>query len=471
MKGRRFLLLVFLAVLMRPEWTWAAGPPSIVLILTDDLRFDALGCLDNRFVRTPNIDRLAARGTIFVNSFCTTAICPISRASILTGQYERRHKVADFKTPLTKQQFARTFPALLRRHGYRTGFIGKWGLGDPLPAAEYDFFRGFSGQGSYFPPGKFGVPGEHLTAKQAAQAVEFLDGCSNGSPFLLQVSTKAPHVQDENKVRPFPPDPKHEPLFADVTIPKPATATEADFRALPAFLQNSEARARWKIRFSNDALYQRSVKDYYRLIAGIDDLVGTVWQKLEEKGLAPNTVIIFTSDNGFYLGDRGLAGKWFMHEESFRVPLFISDLRRPAAVASNRGASNLGTSHQGNAHRDELVLNIDLAPTILDFAHVDAPPEMQGASLVPLCEGKSVPWRDRFLYEHRICIPTIPSSEGVRTTRWKYVRYTTLQPVYEELFDLESDPLERHNLAADGAHDRELAELRAEWARLAKSLQ
>jgi arylsulfatase A-like enzyme len=434
----------------------AEKPPNIVLILADDLRYDALGCTGNRILPTPNIDRLAARGTVFTNSFCTTAICPVSRASIITGQYERRHKIADFNTPLSKKALDHTFPFLLRGHGYRTGFVGKWGLGDPLPADQYDFFRGFSGQGSYFPPGKFGVPGEHLTAKQAVQAVEFLDGCSERQPFLLQISTKAPHAQDDNIKRPFPPDPKAESLFEQVTIPKPPTAREADFQLLPPFLQTSEARARWTTRFSNDELYQRTVKDYYRLIVGVDELVGTVMEKLEDKHLAENTVLLFTSDNGFYLGDRGLAGKWFMHEESMRVPLVISDLRQHSSAP---------------AHRSELVLNIDLAPTILDLAHVAAPPEMQGRSLVRLMEGEPIPWRSEFFYEHRFRHPKIPMSEGIRTKRWKYVRYTSVKPVYEELFDLENDPLERHNLVNDAQAKHELDTLRDEWRHSAKALE
>lgn len=453
----RIFVALAAAVVFCQRWAAADSPPNVVLILTDDLRFDALGCTGNKWIHTPNIDRLAARGTIFTNSFCTTAICPVSRASILTGQYERRHKIADFATPLSKQQLSHTFPVLLRRHGYRTGFIGKWGLGDPLPADQYDFFRGFSGQGNYFPKGKAGVPGEHLTGKQAAQAVEFLQGCSAGSPFLLQISTKAPHVEDDNQKRPFPPDPKHASLFLNVTIPKPLTATEADFRALPKVLQTSEARARWQTRFSNEERYQRTVKDYYRLIVGVDELVGTVLRELEQRNLASNTVVLFTSDNGFYLGDRGLAGKWFMHEESIRVPLIISDLRSPAPPSA--------------ARRPELVLNIDLAPTILDLARIAAPPGMQGRSLVPLVEGKTVEWRDQFFYEHRFRHPKIPMSEGIRTTRWKYARYSSKGAVIEELFDLEHDPLERRNLAADPASKSELDALRKEWRGLAHTLQ
>jgi arylsulfatase A-like enzyme len=436
------------------------GLPNVILILADDLRFDALGCMGNTMVVTPHIDALAARGAIFSNSFCTTSICPISRASILTGQYERRHKIADFNTPLSKRQFDRTFPALLRRHGYRIGFIGKWGLGDPLPEHEYDFFRGFSGQGSYFPPDKFGFPGEHLTAKQAVEAVQFLQGGRPDVPFLLQISLKAPHVQDDNQSRPFPPDPKFESLFRGVTITKPPTANEADFRALPEFLRTSEARSRWQTRFSTEALYQSTVKDYYRLISGIDELVGAVTSTLRQIRAARNTVILFTSDNGFYLGDRGLAGKWFMHEESIRVPLIICDLRRPpSGNVRRRGVPEFRIA--------EMALNIDLAPTILDFAHVDVPEEMQGKSLVPLLERKQVPWRDRFLYEHPFRHPKIPTTEGVRTTRWKYMRYTSVDPPVEQLFDLQKDPLEEHDLAHDPAAAKTLDEMRSEWHRLA----
>jgi arylsulfatase A-like enzyme len=447
-----FAVVVAAAAPLRNPCPAAEARPNVILILADDLRFDALGFMGKTFLNTPNIDRLARRGTIFTNAFCTTAICPISRASILTGQYERRHKIADFTTPLTSRQFAATFPAQLREHGYRTGFIGKWGLGDPLPRDRYDDFRGFSGQGRYFPPGKDAVGGEHLTAKQAVDAIKFLDSCSSGQPFSLQISTKAPHVQDDKKTRPFPPDPKYQREFEGITISKPKTATDDDYRALPDFLRNSEARVRWETRFSTPERYQNNVKDYYRLIRGIDDLVGAVMAKLEQKHLDSNTVVIFTSDHGFYLGDRGLAGKWFMHEESIRVPMVICDLRRPPASEPRE--------------RSELVLNIDLAPTILDLAGIARPSVMQGASLVPLLEGKNVPWRDRFFYEHRFKHPRIPMSEGVRTKRWKYVRYTSVNPIREQLFDLQTDPDEQHDRTGDPAFADQLAAMRSEWERL-----
>jgi len=432
-----------------------AGParPNIIFVLTDDQRWDALGCMGNPAIHTPNIDALAERGTLFTNMFCTTSICATSRATFLTGQWERRHGIDDFRTPLSSEQFANSFPGLLRKNGYRTGMVGKWGLGGPLPNNDYDDFNGFSGQGRYFPKGQLNEPGTHLTHRIGDQAVEFLDSCRADEPFLLQLYTKASHCQDGDPW-PFQPDPRYRALFADTTIPLPSTATEEHFAALPEFLQTSEARKRWTIRFADAKMFQKSVKDYYRLIAGIDDIVGRLVKKLEQKKLADNTVIIFTSDNGFYLGERGLAGKWFMHEESIRLPLVICDFRLAEKSHPSRVA--------------KIVLNADIAPTILDLAGVPIPSTVQGQSMVPHLNGKRVTWRDDFLYEHRFTHSRIPKTEGVRTKSWTYTRYTSIDPVYEELFDLEADPHEESNLAGDPAHAAQLERLRDRWQELAK---
>jgi len=430
--------------------------PNIIFMLTDDQRFDALGCMGNDIIRTPHIDRLAAEGTLFTSMFCTTSICATSRATFLTGQWERRHGIDGFRQPLSREQWRNSFPALLQKHGYRTAMIGKWGLGGKLPADDYDYFKGYSGQGRYYPKGKSKQPGEHLTHKLGEQVLEFLETCKSGEPFLLQVYTKAAHCQDGDPW-PFQSDPRYDRLFTEQTIPLPPTATEKHFKSLPHFLQNSEARKRWQIRFANPELYQKSVKDYYRLIAGIDDVVGNIVAKLREKNLAENTVIIFTSDNGFYLGDRGLAGKWFMHEESIRLPLIIYDPRFP----KQRPGKNIS----------EMVLNVDIAPTIAELAGVDIPSAMQGRSLVPLMQGKKVEWRNEFLYEHRFTHARIPKNEGVRTRRWKYTRYTSIEPVYEELYDLKTDPLEEHNLAEDKKYAKQFRKMRSLWQKLSKKLQ
>ena len=196
-------------------------------------------------------------------------------------------------------------------------------------------------------------------------------------------------------------------------------------------------------------MYQKSVKDYYRLVTGVDDVIGRMVSLLKKKELFGNTVIIFTSDNGFYLGEHGLAGKWFMHEESIRLPLVICDPRLP---------------RKGTGHRvSEPALNIDIAPTILELAGLSAPAAVQGRSLVPLLQRRQVAWRPEFFYEHPFRHPRIPMTEGVRGLRWKYVRYTSLDPVVEELYDLETDPREEKNLAKDRQFAGRLAEQRGKW--------
>lgn len=420
----------------------AAEKPNIILLLSDDQRWDTLGVMGNPVIQTPHLDKLARDGVLFVNSFCTTSICAISRASLLTGQYARRHGIWDFATPLSEEAWKKTFPMLLKAHGYRIGFIGKWGVGNKLPVDEYDYWDGFPGQGRYYEKGN----PEHLTYRQGKSILRFLEGVRPGEPFCLQVSFKAAHCQDGDPWQ-FQYDLRHKDWYAQSTIPVPPTATEEHFLRLPPFLQNSEARVRWQIRFANPEMYQNTVKDYYRLITEMDEVIGQMCQKLQELGLADNTIIIFTSDNGFYLGDHGLAGKWFMHEPSIRVPLIIYD-PRPGRIQRGR-------------REERMVLNIDVAPTILELAGIAVLPEMQGKSLLPLCAAEEVPWRREFLYEHLFQHPRIPKSEGVRGERYKYTRYLLGEgKVYEVLTDLAQDPWEEHNLAQQGDYRAVLDVLR-----------
>lgn len=405
--------------------------PNIIFLLSDDQRWDSLGCMGNRIVRTPNIDAIGRRGVIFTQNFVTTAICVSSRASIFTGLYTRCHGFWEFRQSFATESWARTYPMLLRGAGYRTGFIGKFGIdGGKAPVDQFDYWRGFQGQGRYFPKndGK-----THLTAIMGEQMLEFLRGCQSGQPFCLSVSFKAPHVQDEDPLQ-FLPDPQDLGLYADVHIPQPKTADPRYIQQLPLAVQRSEGRRRWAVRFATPALYQESVKNYYRLISGVDREVGRLQEELTRLGMADNTVILYSSDNGFYLGEHGLAGKWLMHEESIRTPLLIYDPRLPKDAGGRRV--------------EQMTLNIDLAPTILDLAGVTVPASMQGRSLLPLVRGENVRWREEFFYEHDLLGNRwIPPTEGVRTRRWKYTLYTKEVPAFEELYDLEKDPLEEHNLA------------------------
>ena len=459
---RRFVLAGFTLILTAEAAATllAAEPaavrrPNVIFLLVDDLRWDALGCTGNKVVHSPNIDALAADGVRFTNMFCTTSICATSRATFLTGQWARRHGIHSFGRPLSDKQFAETFPATVRKIGYRTAFVGKWGLGK-MPKHEYDYFDGFTGQGRYFERSDKDLK-NHMPARMETKTLKFLESCDPDRPFCLQVSFKATHCQDGDPW-PFQPDQRYNKLYNDVTIVPARTATEEHFRRLPGFLQTSESRVRWKIRFANPKMFQKSVKDYYRLVSGVDRVVGSIRALLRRKGLADNTVIIFTGDHGFFLGEHGLAGKWFMHEESIRIPLVIYDPRLPE---SQRGKTV-----------DRIVLSTDIAPTIVELAGRRAPDAMQGASLRPLLAGEAVKsWRREFFYEHLFRHRRIPQTEGVRTDKWKYVRYVDQRPVYEELFDVRSDPGDERNLAGDRKHATTLADMRARWRRLREAMK
>jgi arylsulfatase A-like enzyme len=413
--------------------------PNLIVLVTDDQRADSLGSMGNPVVSSPALDALAADGAVFDAAFVTTAVCPTSRASILTGLYGRRHGVLDFSTPLPPELLAASYPLVLWGAGYRTGFLGKWGLGGELPRELFDVFWGFSGSGRYFVEDQ----GErrHLTAVLARRAVAFLEEQPRERPFCLSVSFKAPHGPGEY-------DPAFAALYRDQPIELPASATPESQRALPEFLRRSMSGReglRWVER--PDALRDR-VRGYYRLLAGVDAAVEQLRAALERLGLAEDTVLVFTSDNGMLFGEHGLMGKWLMYEESIRVPLLVRDPRLPAERRRRRVR--------------EMALNVDLAPTLLELAGLPALPGLHGRSLVPLLRGEARDWREAWLYEHpehESRLGYLPALEGVRTPEWKYVRYLAPASDAASLFDLRRDPREERDLAASPEHRAILDEL------------
>ena len=440
--------------LMSPSRAAAAVPtssrPNLLVVVTDDQRFDSLGCTGNRHIQTPEIDRLARDGVRFQNAFVTTPICCASRASLLTGQYARRHGIEDFVRDLTPARWAETYPALLRQAGYRVGFVGKFGVGDAASiarrASDFDFWRGRPGQAGVLFIEPSDPARRHTTARMGDEALEFLSGCTNGTPFCLSISFNAPHARD-GQAREFEPDPRDEALYAEDRLPFPASATDAEFAPMVPWVRDSEARRRWTPRFANDALAQATLKDYYRLVTGIDREVGRIRAELGRRGLADSTVIVFTSDNGWFAGEHGLADKWFPYEESIRVPLILFDPRLPS---SRRGRVV-----------DALALNLDLAPTLLDWAGIPRPERMQGRSLVPWTERRAPrSWRTDFLIEHHFQHASIPSSEGVRDQRWSYFRWLEPNPDRDELYDLVRDPLQQRDLMLAGPPQKVLERLR-----------
>jgi len=426
-----------------------SGPPNLIFLLTDDHRWDALGCYGNPVLRTPAIDALAQEGVRFANAFVTTSICCASRAAVFTGQYNRRNGIHEFNVPFTPAQWAQTYPALLRDAGYHCGFIGKFGVGDgkPKPSETFQVWHGFDGQGNYETES-----GVHLTDVMTDQAVRFLETAPADKPFHLSISYKAPHHQDGDP-RQYIPAPRYKARYADTRIPPPPGQ---DFDNLPQILRQSEGRNRWKRRFDTPENHAESVRNYYRLIQGIDDSVNSIREALRRTGQADNTVIVFAGDNGAFLGEHGLADKWYLYEESVRVPMIVHDPRRHRA---KRGTVP-----------EQQVLNIDIAPTLLDYAGIRRPRKMQGQSLRPLAEGRRSRWRTDWYYEHRFRNPLIPASEGVRNEQWSYWRFLDFPEAGEFLFDHRADPHQTSNRATDPAKRPVLEQLRARTEHYSRTL-
>src|SRR5262245_9780356 len=424
--------------------------PNFILFLTDDQRADCLSAAGHPLLKTPNIDRLATEGVYFKNAFVTTSICCISRASYFTGQLCRHHGVGDFNTPLAPNVLANSFPALLKKAGYRTACFGKWGIGGPVPKDVFDAWDAWGGQGEYFLT--LGGRRVHNSEYLTWHALEFLKTCKSDQPFCLIVLYKSPHDVQQ-------PDSRDAELFKGDTIVPPKTATEEHFKRLPEFMRVSMNRSRAVRDFPTPEKYQQYVRNYLRCIVSVDRSVGEIMKVLADRRLADDTMTAFGSDNGYFLGERGLIHKWLMYEESIRVPLIVHD---PRLAKTGQKV-------------EQMVLNIDVAPTFLDYAGVRIPEGTDGRSLRSLLEGKTDGWRTDWFYEHHYHARgskegAIPRTEGVRTADWKYITYIDEPQPYEELYDLKADPQEETNLATDPKHADKFQEMKALSADYVKNL-
>lgn len=424
----------------------AAARPNVLVLLTDDQRFDMLGCAGNRIIQTPAIDTLARNGTRFANAFVTTSICPTSRASIFTGLHERTHGYSFGTKPLAERHVLQSYPALLKKAGYRVGFVGKFCVGVPkgMTAVMFDSFIPLP-RSPHFRKQADGTE-KHFLDVEADRAIDFLDTLKPGQPFCLSVSFNAPHAEDSDP-RQFIWPRSCDGLYADAVFPVPKSMADDFFRAQPRFLRESESRVRFHWRFDEPKKYQDMVRGYYRLITGIDRAIGRIMAALKNRGLAENTIIIFLSDNGFFLGERGFADKWYIYEYSIRIPLIIADPRLPR---QRRGKTS-----------EHMALNIDIAPTILELAGGKPARNMQGRSLAPLLRGDAAAdWRTDFFYEHLFVRKNIPRSEGVRNERFSYVRWIDQKPLVEELYDHRADFEQTKNLIDDARFRDALERLR-----------
>ena len=426
-----------------------ADQPNILFILTDDQRYDELGFL-NPVLETPNMDALAAQGVHFSNAFVTTSLCSPSRASILTGQMMHNHGVVDNNKPLREGTVL--FPSRLQAAGYQTAFVGKWHMGGEVfePQPGFDYWVSFPGQGTYFPQNAFGgvtqlnvngraVPQQgYITDELTDYLLQFLASRDPDKPFFAYLSHKAVHSM-------FEPAPRHRQQYADAEIhlgtPPPADADT------PMWVTNQ--RNSWHgldFPYHSELPLREFKRQYHRTLSAVDDSIGRLRQWLADNGLAQNTIVFLMGDNGFMFGEHGLIDKRNAYEESMRVPLL---------------AAWPGHFQPGQVV-EEMVANIDIAPTMLKLAGLDAPAHYDGASFAHLPahadseadtaaqKQRDQGWRDTLTYEYywEFNYPQTPTVFALRTDRYKYIQYHGVWDT-EELFDLQADPNEQHNLIED----------------------
>lgn len=439
--------------------------PNIVVIVVDDLRWDELGCAGHPFVNTPHIDRIANEGVRFRNAFCTAVLCSPSRASILTGQYVHRHGIVDNTERSAASHQLVTFPRLLRDAGYATGFVGKWHMGnDATPRPGFSDWFCLPGQGSSVDPlvnenGQSVAHTGYTTDVLNEHVVEFIK-LNQKSPFCLFIAHKALHpetiqfadgsLSDPSAAR-FIPAERHNSLYVDCPVPRRLSVLDS-LTGKPALRQPI---ANVKPLGRDTGTSDESVRERLRMLAAVDEGVGRLFTVLSAIGQLDNTVIVFTSDHGYWYGEHGLSvERRLAYEEGIRIPLLIRFPKAPAV-------SNL---------IDHMVLGIDIAPTVLEFAKVSNKLNGDGASLLPLfSDSASAQWRRSFLIEYAsdTVFPRMHKLgyRAVRTENWKYIRYLE-QSGMDELYDLVRDPYEMNNLISTPAGQFQLSFLADEMTRL-----
>lgn len=423
-----------------------APRPHFVFMMTDDQRWDGMGCAGNPVLKTPNMDRIAGEGVRFSNMFVTTSLCGPSRATNLTGKYAHLHGVRRNGLALPPDQ--PTFPEILKEAGYETAFIGKWHNRDQAEGRNFDYTFMFKGQGRYENPviaENFGPGREyagHVTDILTDAAVRFLKYRDRQKPFCLCLWFKAPH-------RSWHPPERVKNLFNDAEMPVPANYND-DYRGRPEAVRNADMRIG---DFDDVPDLNTFLRRYYACLAAVDENVGRVLDALKDLGYEKDTVVLYSGDNGFFLGEHHFFDKRLMYEESIRVPLLV---KYPRLVTP-------GTTDS------RMVLNIDVAPTLLDLAGLPVPAGMNGRSIKPLLKNQKAAWRQDFLYEYYEypAVHMVRKHRGVRTERWKYIHYFE-EPEEFELYDLKNDSHEMNNLASRPGYEEVKLRLQARLLELRK---
>jgi arylsulfatase A-like enzyme len=436
---KKCLLLLFVAGFLGAPSLHANERPNIVFFFTDDQTISTIGCYGNPIVQTPNIDSLARRGTRFENAFVSHSICWVSRTTILTGLVGRSYGTASNPDQARPDAVKTLYSDILRDHGYRTGYFGKWHAKMPRGYRREDHFDEFEaiGRNPFYkrqPDGSL----RHATEVIVDRGIEFVRSQPKDQPFALNMWFNACHAEDGDR-RPgighFPWPRAVDGMYEDLEMAPPRLNDPAIFDAQPDFLKTTINRERFFWRWNTDQKYQTNMRAYLRMVSGIDGAIGRFMKALDDAGFAENTIIVYSADNGYHMGNRGFAGKWSHYEESLRVPLIVADPRVPAG--------------QRGKVTDALALNLDLPATFLDWAGAEIPQRYQGHSLKPVVTaGKPADWRTETFHEHFAVRSRIPAFEGVRNSQFKYVRYFD-DGNHEFLHDLKNDPDELVNLAGD----------------------
>ena len=454
-----YLILIFKCLILAfLAGEFAMARPNIVFLLADDQATISMGCYGNPDARTPNLDSLSARGVTFDNHYDTTAICMASRATILTGKYEYEHGCNFTKGKLKASDFERSYPLLLRRAGYLTAFAGKFGvdLAEGLPVSSFDKWGGGSGQTSYVTSRNkwmkdYAKKYPHSTLSYGAFGRDFIkEATKTDKPFCLSISFKAPHMPDI-------PDSKFNSIYKDKTFKKPANFGREYAKHLSSQSKQGRQWERWD-SWGYSSRYDDVMRKYHQLVHGIDFATGMILDVLQENGALDNTVIIYTSDNGFLCGSHGYGSKVLPYEESVRVPMIIFDPRHKSRDQGIRVSALTG--------------NIDIAPTILELAGLKADPETEGKSLLSLLDEPEKEIHSQ-LYLMNCWGPAAAQSLGVVTRDWKYIYWyygKEMNPA-EELFNMRKDKLELFNVANDAKQKKALQFMRGYYDKAVASIK
>ena len=496
-----FLMLINIIASIGINDIVASDKPNIIFLLSDDQRDNTFSAMGHEHIKTPNVDKLIKNGVWFNNTYIAEPVCSPSRVSLLTGMHERMHGVGFSSSyQLTEEQWEKTYPAILRKNGYFTSFIGKFGLeyytfrGNANE--KFDYWYGHDGWTKFFPK-EHDSPSckpyhnaEHdiITPIMSEVVNQFLDTVPGNQPFCLSVSLNVPHGSQTTSMymgydgwhdmtRPANENPKltGHPLYGnlyrniDVNVPD-EVGTDPYLHIPQKILQQDLGRNKtYAYDYNKFSAREHHVR-YYQTITGIDIFIGELMKKLAEKGWSENTIIIYASDHGLLMGEYGMGGKALLYDLTSKIPCFIYDPRLP--------------EERKGAKVEKLVSSLDIPVTILDYAGIEAPPEMTGKSLVRLMKGTTTEWRDELFLESLFTLRDNPFCEGIRVGEWKYIRmfdgvnpyneshleFSNLTPDFEQLFYLTDDPGEKNNLINEYQDSILLDSMRTKVARYSSEM-